>query len=81
MTDRTLWGADRRWTMADERYFLDRAGSWASWECAARPDRRAVLRGYLASLAGREEWGELDREALETYVRGLLAEHKEVANA
>jgi hypothetical protein len=58
------------WHMKDELGFIRGLGHWRNRSSV--PDRAQLLRGYLAGLALRSRWTNLEREALECEARAML---------
>ena len=58
------------WTTEDELTFLAHLGTWNVGRSGA--PRRAWMLAYQATLPLKDEWGTMDREAIELYVTQAL---------
>ena len=60
------------WTTEDELTFLTHLGTWNVGRSGAM--RRAWMLAYQATIPLKDEWGAMDREAIERYVTQTLEE-------
>lgn len=62
------------WTTQDEKHFIDRLGNWDPLRAVTNRSRKARVIDYIRASTLREDWGQMDSEAVKAHARARLGE-------